>query len=87
MRARERKVGQIMVELRRRPRGRRVALRTSLRVAAGFMVRIIRCRVIRFMARPAIGWSSRELTADVTLGTVGADVRARQREVCVVVVE
>ena len=67
MRARQREVGQIVIELRRRPADRRMALRAGVRQVQRFMIRIIGTRIVCLMARPAIRRRVVELTVRMAL--------------------
>lgn len=87
MGASQRKAAQIMVELRRRPRRCRMTGRAVMRELQLFMIGIRCCGVICLVTRPAVGGRAMILPGDVAFGAVRSDMRSRQRERRVVMIE
>ena len=76
-----------MIKRRGFPTVRRVALGTIVRELVQSVVRIVGFLIIGLMAGPAIGRRAVELTPDMTLRTIGIDVRSGQREIRTIVIE
>ena len=83
----ERELGAVVVKRRRRPTGRRMALRASLRETARDMVGVGGLLEGGEMAAHAIGGRARVLAANVARRTSDSRVLARKRELgrCIVI--
>ena len=69
------------------PRHHLVAGLARGRESGRYVVGIVRCLVLGFVTRVAVGWDRSVVVVHMATGTRDAGVRAYQRENCVVVVE
>ena len=87
VRASQREYSLTVIEIRRRPRGRRVARLASRRETTLDMVRTGRLVEVVDMTRRAVGWCTGVFSAYVAGSAGYRDVRTGKRECCFAVVE
>lgn len=83
----QREAGQIVVILRRRPAGRRVALIAAMAELARHVIRISGGLIVLCMAGVTLRRVAAELSVDVALRTTRRDMRAGERETYAIVIE
>ena len=87
MRAGEREIRAAVIKARRRPAVGRVTYGAVVIIIPGDMIRIGHAFVIRLMTRPAIRRSAGKLSVDMAQGAVHADMRSRQWELRLIMIE
>ena len=87
VRAGQREVRIIVIECRRLPGRRAVALIAGMTELPGDVVGIFHPFIVRLVTRPAVGRRTCILPVPVTFGTAYRDVRTRQRKITEIVIE